>query len=93
LPLDVQATAFQQRVWEALRLIPYGQTRSYGEVATAIGQPTAARAVAQACGANSAALVIPCHRVVGSNGNLGGYRWGVEREQQLLITEAQQAMI
>lgn len=90
LPLDVQATAFQQRVWEALRMIPYGSTRSYREVAEAIGKPTAVRAVAQACGANSAALVIPCHRVVREDGSLGGYRWGVERKQTLLAKESGQ---
>lgn len=88
LPLDVQATAFQQRVWEALRAIPYGCTRSYGEVAAAIGQPSAVRAVAQACGANSAALVIPCHRVVRGDGSLGGYRWGIKRKRTLLDMES-----
>jgi len=87
LPLDVQATAFQQRVWQALKAIPYGSTRSYSEVAASIGQPTAARAVANACGSNPVALVIPCHRVVRENGNLGGYRWGIERKEQLLAQE------
>ncbi|MHB8644704.1 MAG: bifunctional DNA-binding transcriptional regulator/O6-methylguanine-DNA methyltransferase Ada [Thermomicrobiales bacterium] len=88
LPLDVQATAFQWRVWEALQAIPYGSTRSYGEIARAIGQPTAARAVAQACATNRVALAIPCHRVVREGGNLGGYRWGIERKRALLAQEA-----
>ena len=83
LPLDVRATAFQRRVWEALTAIPYGSTRSYGDVAAAIGQPTAARAVARACATNPAALIIPCHRVIRENGDLGGYRWGLERKQAL----------
>jgi AraC family transcriptional regulator of adaptative response/methylated-DNA-[protein]-cysteine methyltransferase len=89
LPLDVQATAFQSRVYEALRAIPYGSTRSYSQVAQAIGQPTAVRAVAHACATNPVALVIPCHRVVRDDGNLGGYRWGVERKRALLTQEAQ----
>ncbi len=88
LPLDVQATAFQWRVWEALQAIPYGSTRSYGEIARAIGQPTAARAVAQACATNRVALAIPCHRVVRDNGDVGGYRWGIERKRTLLAQEA-----
>ncbi len=88
LPLDLQATAFQWRVWEALQAIPYGSTRSYGEIARAIGQPTAARAVAQACATNRVALAIPCHRVVRDNGEVGGYRWGVERKRTLLAQEA-----
>ncbi len=87
LPLDVQATAFQWRVWEALRAIPYGSTRSYGEIARAIGQPTAARAVAQACATNRVALAIPCHRVVREDGEVGGYRWGVARKRTLLAQE------
>ena len=87
LPLDLQATAFQLRVWEELRRIPYGQTRSYAQVAQAIGQPTAVRAVAQACAANPAVLVTPCHRVVRSDGSLGGYRCGVRRKQALLEKE------
>jgi AraC family transcriptional regulator, regulatory protein of adaptative response / methylated-DNA-[protein]-cysteine methyltransferase len=90
LPLDVRATAFQRRVWEALAAIPYGSTRSYGDVAVAIGQPTAARAVARACATNPAALVIPCHRVIRENGDLGGYRWGLARKQALLAQEARQ---
>ncbi len=87
LPVDVQATAFQWQVWEALRAIPSGSTRSYSEVARAIGQPRAARAVARACATNPVALVIPCHRVVRENGDLGGYRWGVARKQRLLAQE------
>jgi len=87
LPLDIRATAFQQRVWEALRKIPYGRTRSYSEVARAIGRPRATRAVARACATNPAALVIPCHRVVRADGALGGYRWGIERKQALLARE------
>ncbi len=87
LPLDVRATAFQRRVWTALQTIPRGETRSYAQVAAEIGQPTAARAVAHACAANPVAVVIPCHRVVASDGKLAGYRWGVERKQQLLEIE------
>jgi AraC family transcriptional regulator of adaptative response/methylated-DNA-[protein]-cysteine methyltransferase len=88
LPLDVRATAFQRRVWEALRRIPFGATRSYAEVARAIGRPRGARAVAQACATNPAALAIPCHRVVHGDGELSGYRWGVERKRALLEAEA-----
>jgi AraC family transcriptional regulator of adaptative response/methylated-DNA-[protein]-cysteine methyltransferase len=87
LPLDVQATAFQRRVWEELRAIPYGTTRSYGEMARAVGRPTGARAVARACATNPVALVIPCHRVVREEGDPGGYRWGLERKQSLLRQE------
>lgn len=87
VPLDVQATTFQWKVWQALRAIPTGQTRSYHEIAEAIGQPTAARAVAQACATNPVAVFIPCHRVIRNNGQLGGYRWGIERKQQLLAHE------
>jgi AraC family transcriptional regulator, regulatory protein of adaptative response / methylated-DNA-[protein]-cysteine methyltransferase len=87
LPLDLQATAFQLRVWEELRRIPYGQTRSYAQVAQAIGKPAAVRAVAQACAANPAVLVTPCHRVVRSDGGLGGYRYGLRRKQALLNRE------
>src|SRR5947199_6348376 len=76
LPLDVQATAFQWQVWGALRAIPYGQTRTYGEVAAAIGRPGAVRAVARACATNPVALAVPCHRVVAADGRSGGYRWG-----------------
>jgi AraC family transcriptional regulator of adaptative response/methylated-DNA-[protein]-cysteine methyltransferase len=85
--LDVQASTFQWKVWQALRAIPIGQTRSYQEIAQAIGQPTAARAVAQACASNPVAVFIPCHRVVRNDGQLGGYHWGVERKQQLLARE------
>jgi AraC family transcriptional regulator, regulatory protein of adaptative response / methylated-DNA-[protein]-cysteine methyltransferase len=87
LPLDIQATTFQRRVWEELRAIPRGEVRTYGQIATAIGQPAAVRAVGRACGANPVALAIPCHRVVGADGGLGGYRWGVERKRQLLEAE------
>lgn len=88
LPLDIRATAFQRRVWQELRHIPYGETRSYAEVARRIGRPTATRAVARACATNPAVLVIPCHRVVREDGDLGGYRWGVERKRTLLETES-----
>lgn len=91
LPLDIRATAFQQRVWEALRSIPYGETRSYSDVAESIGAPKAVRAVAQACAHNPAALVIPCHRVVRQDGSLGGYRWDIDRKRALLAQEAQTA--
>jgi AraC family transcriptional regulator of adaptative response/methylated-DNA-[protein]-cysteine methyltransferase len=87
LPLDVRATAFQRRVWTALQAIPRGETRSYAQVASEIGQPTAVRAVARACASNPVAVVIPCHRVVGSDGRLTGYRWGVERKRRLLEFE------
>lgn len=87
LPLDLRGTAFQERVWQALREIPPGSTASYAQIAERIGAPTSFRAVAQACGANSLAVAIPCHRVVRSNGELSGYRWGVERKQQLLARE------
>jgi len=87
LPVDVTATAFQIRVWNELRKIPYGMTRSYREVAKRIGNPKAYRAVANACGSNKVPLVVPCHRVVRQNGDLGGYRWGVERKKRLLAME------
>jgi AraC family transcriptional regulator of adaptative response/methylated-DNA-[protein]-cysteine methyltransferase len=87
LPLDLQATAFQLQVWQELRKIPYGATRSYREVAQAIGKPSAVRAVARACATNPVALVTPCHRVIGADGNLSGYRWGLERKRQLLSKE------
>ncbi len=87
LPLDIQGTAFQQRVWRALRAIPLGETASYAEIARAIGAPTSARAVAQACGANKLAVVVPCHRVVREGGAISGYRWGVERKRALLEKE------
>lgn len=87
LPLDLKATAFQLQVWEFLRKIPYGETRSYSEVAEAIGDRKKVRAVAQACAKNRVAMVIPCHRVVASDGKLSGYRWGVERKKRLLENE------
>jgi AraC family transcriptional regulator of adaptative response/methylated-DNA-[protein]-cysteine methyltransferase len=87
LPLDIRATAFQMRVWNYLQSIPYGETRSYAEVAGAIGHPTAARAVASACAKNTVAILIPCHRVIRGSGKLGGYRWGLERKATLLKTE------
>uniref|UniRef100_A0A455SMC8 methylated-DNA--[protein]-cysteine S-methyltransferase n=1 Tax=Thermosporothrix sp. COM3 TaxID=2490863 RepID=A0A455SMC8_9CHLR len=87
LPVDVQATAFQWKVWKELLKIPYGETRSYGEIARALGDPKKARAVANACASNPVALVIPCHRVVRNNGAPGGYRWGIKRKQQLLDQE------
>ena len=87
LPLDIRATAFQRRVWQELQRIPFGKTRSYAEVAQRIGQPKATRAVARACASNPVALVIPCHRVVRGDGEVGGYRWGVERKKSLLERE------
>lgn len=87
LPLDLRATAFQMRVWEALRRIPRGETRSYAELARSLGNPKAVRAVARACATNPVAVVVPCHRVIGSNGKLTGYRWGVERKEKLLALE------
>lgn len=88
LPLDLRGTPFQLRVWEALRRIPPGQTRTYGEIAQAIGRPRAARAVGQACAANPLPLLIPCHRVIGSGGRLGGYQPGPKYKQRLLAWEA-----
>jgi AraC family transcriptional regulator of adaptative response/methylated-DNA-[protein]-cysteine methyltransferase len=87
LPLDIQATAFQWQVWQALNDIPCGETRSYSEVAAAIGRPTAVRAVARACATNPVAIAIPCHRVVPLAGGIGGYRWGAARKQALLARE------
>jgi AraC family transcriptional regulator of adaptative response/methylated-DNA-[protein]-cysteine methyltransferase len=87
LPLDIQATAFQWQVWENLRAIPYGETRSYSDVAKAMGRPKAVRAVARACATNPVALVIPCHRVIREDQSLGGYRWGLERKDALLEQE------
>jgi len=89
LPLDLRATAFQMRVWDVLRKIPYGETVSYTDVAEALGNKNAVRAVATACASNRVALVIPCHRVVGKNGELTGYRWGVERKKAILEKESQ----
>lgn len=88
LPLDIRGTLFQQKVWQALQQIPVGETRSYNQIAAAIGDAKASRAVAGACAANSIALFIPCHRVVRSDGGLSGYRWGVERKRELLRREA-----
>jgi AraC family transcriptional regulator of adaptative response/methylated-DNA-[protein]-cysteine methyltransferase len=85
----VRATAFQQRVWQALLAIPRGETRTYAEIAEAVGSPAAVRAVGTACGANMLAVVVPCHRVVGSDGRLTGYRWGTERKRRLLEMERQ----
>jgi AraC family transcriptional regulator of adaptative response/methylated-DNA-[protein]-cysteine methyltransferase len=87
LPLDIRGTAFQARVWRALQKIPLGKTASYTEIAATLGQPKAVRAVAQACAANKLALIVPCHRVIRSDGDLGGYRWGQERKQALLDRE------
>jgi AraC family transcriptional regulator of adaptative response/methylated-DNA-[protein]-cysteine methyltransferase len=89
LPLDIQATAFQRRVWEYLQSIPYGRTRSYSEVAREIGDPKATRAVARACATNPVAIAIPCHRVVRQDGDGGGYRWGIERKEALLRMESE----
>ncbi|MGH8514444.1 MAG: methylated-DNA--[protein]-cysteine S-methyltransferase, partial [Gammaproteobacteria bacterium] len=88
LPLDVRGTAFQQRVWQALREIAAGETVSYADIAKRIGAPESVRAVAQACAANALAVAIPCHRVVRNDGGLSGYRWGVERKRALLEKEA-----
>ncbi|HET8710529.1 MAG TPA: bifunctional DNA-binding transcriptional regulator/O6-methylguanine-DNA methyltransferase Ada [Spongiibacteraceae bacterium] len=90
LPLDIQGTAFQRQVWQALRDIPLGATASYTEIAARIGKPNAVRAVATACASNQLALAIPCHRVIRSNGELAGYRWGIERKRELLRREAKQ---
>lgn len=87
LPLDLKASAFQLKVWEALKSIPYGETRSYREIARAVGQPKAARAVGHACATNPVAVIIPCHRVVQTGGGLGGYGWGLKRKQILLARE------
>ncbi len=87
LPLDIQATAFQRRVWQELQKIPYGETRSYGQIAAAIGQTSAVRAVASACAKNGLGIVIPCHRVVRGDGSLSGYRWGARRKEALLKLE------
>ena len=89
LPLDIRGTGFQQRVWQVLREIPAGVTVSYTEIACRIGAPKAVRAVASACAANGLAVAIPCHRVVRGDGNLSGYRWGIERKAELLRRETQ----
>ena len=91
LPLDIQGTAFQQRVWAELRRIPPGETRSYAQVAAAIGAPSSARAVARACAANPLAVLVPCHRVIGKGGDLSGYRWGTARKRELLRRECRAA--
>lgn len=91
LPLDIQGTVFQERVWRALRAIPSGATTTYAELAAALGMPRASRAIARACASNPLALVIPCHRVVRSDGSLAGYRWGVERKRELLRRESARA--
>jgi AraC family transcriptional regulator of adaptative response/methylated-DNA-[protein]-cysteine methyltransferase len=88
LPLDIRGTAFQQRVWQALRDIPAGKTASYADVAARLGSPKSARAVAAACAANGLAVAIPCHRVVRRDGAVSGYRWGVERKRALIEREA-----
>ena len=87
LPVDIRATAFQQQVWQILRSIPYGETRTYQQVAQVLGKGDATRAVGTACGANPVALGIPCHRVLRKDGGLGGYRWGIERKKSLLEME------
>ena len=87
LPLDIRASAFQMRVWSCIASIPYASVASYGEIAAAIGSPGAARAVARACAANVAAIVIPCHRVIRGDGDLGGYRWGLARKRALIDRE------
>jgi AraC family transcriptional regulator of adaptative response/methylated-DNA-[protein]-cysteine methyltransferase len=91
LPLDVTGTAFQRRVWAELQAIPYGSTRTYQQVAEAIGRPTAARAVGRACAANPASILIPCHRMLRGDGDLAGYRWGLERKRALLDQERRRA--
>ncbi|MBI1279012.1 MAG: bifunctional DNA-binding transcriptional regulator/O6-methylguanine-DNA methyltransferase Ada [Anaerolineaceae bacterium] len=91
LPLDIRGTAFQQRVWQALQAIPYGETRTYSEIAEAMGQPEATRAVASAIANNHIAVVIPCHRVIRQDGTMGGYKWGLARKQALLQREHEQA--
>jgi AraC family transcriptional regulator of adaptative response/methylated-DNA-[protein]-cysteine methyltransferase len=91
LPVDIRATAFQRRVWQALRRIPPGETRSYSQIARSIGQPTAIRAVARACATNPVALVVPCHRAIRDDGSLAGYRWGIERKELLIARETDRA--
>jgi AraC family transcriptional regulator of adaptative response/methylated-DNA-[protein]-cysteine methyltransferase len=93
LPIDVQATAFQWQVWQALASIPYGETRTYSDVAVSIGKPRAVRAVARACATNPVALAIPCHRVVPAAGGQGGYRWGVGRKEALLRQEGREGQM
>ena len=91
LPLDLRATAFQMKVWQYLQSIPYGSVQSYSEAAAGMGRPTATRAVARACASNRVALVIPCHRVIRGTGELGGYRWGIERKRVLIDSERRNA--
>jgi AraC family transcriptional regulator of adaptative response/methylated-DNA-[protein]-cysteine methyltransferase len=91
LPLDIRATAFQKKVWEALRRIPRGETRSYSQVAKTIGRASSVRAVARACASNPVAIAVPCHRVVRSDGDLSGYRWGIDRKKKLLEEERREA--
>jgi AraC family transcriptional regulator of adaptative response/methylated-DNA-[protein]-cysteine methyltransferase len=91
LPLDIRGTVFQRRVWDELRRIPRGETRTYREIARAIGAPDAVRAVGSACGANPVALVVPCHRAVRTDGGLGGYAWGLSRKKRLLALEKKKA--
>lgn len=93
IALDIRMTAFQQRVWKALQAIPAGETRTYAEVAQSLGAPSAARAVAGACAANPVALLVPCHRVIRTNGELGGYRWGIERKRQILDLERRESPV
>jgi AraC family transcriptional regulator of adaptative response/methylated-DNA-[protein]-cysteine methyltransferase len=92
IPLDIRGTAFQERVWQELRKIPPGQTRTYSQLAAASGNAAAVRAAARACALNPVAVVIPCHRIIGKNGDLTGYRWGVERKQELLRREQSAAV-
>jgi AraC family transcriptional regulator of adaptative response/methylated-DNA-[protein]-cysteine methyltransferase len=92
VPLDLRGTAFQRRVWTALRAIPAGETRSYRQIADAIGAPRSVRAVAAACAANPVAVLVPCHRVVRADGSLAGYRWGLERKRELLARERARAL-
>jgi AraC family transcriptional regulator of adaptative response/methylated-DNA-[protein]-cysteine methyltransferase len=87
LPLDLQATAFERRVWQELQRIPRGRTRTYSEVARAVGNPQAVRAVARACATNPVSIVVPCHRVIREDGKLAGYRWGLHRKEELLAQE------
>jgi AraC family transcriptional regulator of adaptative response/methylated-DNA-[protein]-cysteine methyltransferase len=88
LPLDIQATAFQRRVWQELIAIPYGETRTYSQIAGQLGLPQGQRAVARACATNPVPLVVPCHRVLRQDGGLGGYRWGLRRKEALIAREA-----
>ena len=91
LPLDIQATAFQRRVWQELQKIPLGTTRTYTQVAQALGKPQSVRAVARACATNPVSIVVPCHRVIRADGQLAGYRWGLQRKEKLLEREAERA--